>query len=91
MHYLIIMISIFAYGIAITTASGFDTFTAPTLTSKCLSEAGFVCGTAGTISTGFSIFNNTIGLPVFGVLGETIGGACFWLGRRANKTANLIG
>ena len=80
---------VFGYGVAITGAAAFDAFTASTVTSKCLFGVGCVCGAAGTITTGFSMFNNTVGLPVFGVLSEAAGGAFFWLGKRANQAGNL--
>ena len=79
----------FGYGITITGASAFDAFTALAATSKCLFGIGCLCGAAGTRTTGFSMFNTTVGLPVFGVLGEATIKAFFWLGRRANQVGNL--
>lgn len=51
----------FSYGLVITGASALDALTAPTITSKCLFGIGCACGACGTIATGFSLFNNTMG------------------------------
>jgi len=57
----------FGYGLAIALASAFDAFTVLTVTFKCLFGIGYIGRAAGSLTIGFSMFHNTLGLTVFGV------------------------
>jgi hypothetical protein len=80
----------FGYGVAITGAAAFDALTAPTITSKCFFGVGCLCEAAGTITTGLSLFNSTVGLPPVGMVCESASVAFFWLGRRSNQAAAIL-
>lgn len=47
-----------------------------------------VCGVADIVSSGISVFNNTIGLTAFGIAFSAAGSAFCWLGRKANYIAH---
>ena len=71
--------------VLITGASALDAVAARSLPSKCLFGIGCVCGAAGTVYTGLTFFNSTLGLPAFGVLAESAAGGFYWAGRRATE------
>jgi hypothetical protein len=78
------------YGVALTGASAMDLIRAKNTGARCLFVAGCVCGAAGTVSTSLSVFNNTVGLPAFGLASNAVGEAFFLLGVRANRLARIV-
>ena len=79
----------FGYGIALTGASVIDACAASNTASRILFGIGGVCGAAGTFSSGFSVLNNTIGMPAFGLAAGAAGSAFYWLGRKVNSIARV--
>lgn len=78
-----------AYGLALAGACAVDAYTSPSLPAKCLFGIGGVCGFAGAISSGISIFNNTLQIPAFGVALGSVSTAAFQTAKRVNQAARV--
>jgi len=57
--------------------------------SRCLFGTACVSGVVGSINSGVSIFNDTIGLPALGIATGAVAGGCYLVGRKINRVARI--
>ena len=69
--------------VALTGAALVDTLYAKNTAAKCLFALSFITGAAGSASSGASVLNDAVGLPLIGVAAECISAGCYIAARRA--------